>query len=148
MCLFAVPLVGRGLQIDGPQHHFGVVNHADELVHTWVLHNESEGEVMRIRTVSLGCDVCMQYALETKELAPGQSVDLTVWLDASTLEGPIKKEVLIQMAQPRGDVFRLQMDAVVRQPYCAFILWMEQANPFLDRCGCEQRKSCRGRWLR
>ena len=111
-----LPLDIQALQMDEPLCQFGTVPDSVMLEKTWVLHNDSD-RALHIKSVSLGCNVCMEYHLESQQLAPGESTNLTLWLDPSGMEGPVQKEVAIQVDHPQPEIYKLVLAATVVRPY-------------------------------
>ena len=82
------------LEVEGPIYDWGQAYQGEVVEHSFVLKNSGTGRLV-VFEVKPACSCTVAGGKEKRELAPGESTELLLRLDTSTLKGEVKKETEI-----------------------------------------------------
>ncbi|RMF81109.1 MAG: DUF1573 domain-containing protein [Nitrospirae bacterium] len=111
--LAAAAWAGPHVAVEAPVYDFGTVLQGDKVVHRFVVKNTGDAtlEIHKVKT-TCGCTVARDYP---REIAPGESGELTVTFDTSHKRGrQVKGITLFTNAEPSPQ-YVLQVKGVVRE---------------------------------
>ena len=111
--LFA-QLLQPKLVLQQSDYDFGDIKQGDVATHTFVLSN-SGGDLLKISNVQASCG-CTAAAPEKKELAPGESTNLTVKFNSAGRQGKQTKTVKIFSNDPQNPEMMVTIHCNVLKP--------------------------------
>jgi len=95
----ATAVAAPEIQVDADVYEFEAVTEGVAVSHTFVLTNVGD-EALHIDRIRATCG-CTTTALATDELAPGQSVDLSIRINTTGFSGRISKTIYVYSTDPR-----------------------------------------------
>lgn len=104
---FAEAEASTVLQCDRPVMDFGQVDNGEDVTHTFVLRNDGS-RLVKVIQAKPSCS-CTIIDLSAKEIAPGETINLTAVLDLAGATGPQCKSIFVRVDDPADTGLLLSM---------------------------------------